>query len=190
MVDVRRQWEVRVEPSAQPALSAALGLALPGPNHVSADGDRGVLWLAPDGWLVIGGPDEQTLRSALAGHACSVVDVSAQRSTVVLAGPAAPAILAHGCALDLERVMTVGRCAQTTVARAPVLLWRPAEREFRLLVRISFASYLRAWLADASTEYGAPEHDGTEYGHAPMDPTPIGEHDVPDRTSGWTIAGE
>src|SRR5688572_19751967 len=112
--------EVRVGSADRPALEAALGIALPGPNDVTTDGRLSVLWLAPDGWLVLGGPAEASLRSALAGRPCSVVDVSAQRTTVTLTGPTAPAVLAHGCALDLERAVTVGRCAQTMVARAPV----------------------------------------------------------------------
>ena len=59
-------------------------------------------------------------------------------------------MLARGCALDLHpSVFPPGRCAQTLVARAQVILYRPDEHTFRLLVRPSFADYLRAWLRDA-----------------------------------------
>jgi hypothetical protein len=53
-----------------------------------------------------------------------------------------------------------------------VLLWRPAELEFRLLVRLSYVAYLQTWLNDASPEYG----------HMPMASRPLGEHDNDDRT--------
>jgi sarcosine oxidase subunit gamma len=59
-------------------------------------------------------------------------------------------VLAHGCALDLHpSVFPPGRCAQTLLARAQVILYRTEEQTFRLLVRASYADYLRAWLRDA-----------------------------------------
>ena len=46
-------------------------------------------------------------------------------------------------------VFPPGTCAQTLLARAQVILYRPDEHVFRLLVRPSFADYLCAWLTDA-----------------------------------------
>ena len=43
-----------------------------------------------------------------------------------------------------------GACAQTLLARAQVILYRPAPDAFGILVRPSFAGYLRAWLRDAT----------------------------------------
>jgi sarcosine oxidase subunit gamma len=75
--------------------------------------------------------------------------VSANRVCLELSGEGAADVLARGCALDLHRsIFPPGRCAQTLVARAQVILYR-TEDAFRLLVRPSFADYLRAWLTDA-----------------------------------------
>ena len=110
------------------------------PNTVGGD----ALWLGPDEWLVLGGREEDYADQPAA------VDVSANRICLELSGEGAADVLARGCALDLHpSVFPPGRCAQTLVARAQVILYRPEEHTFRLLVRPSFADYLRAWLRDA-----------------------------------------
>ena len=153
------QVNVRVGAAGVPGVSDALGAALPAePNTVATRGDIEVLWLGPDEWLVLSRPGTSvgmlsSLRAALGGHPASVVDVSAQRTTVAVGGPAAPEVLAHGCAVDLERTLGLGRCAQTMVARAQVIMWHPADNEFRLLVRASYAGYLASWLIDAAAEH-------------------------------------
>ena len=110
------------------------------PNTVVGD----AIWLGPDEWLVLGGREEDYADQPAA------VDVSANRVCLELAGDGAADVLARGCALDLHpSVFPPGRCAQTLVARAQVILYRTDEHTFRLLVRPSFADYLRAWLRDA-----------------------------------------
>ena len=102
------------------------------------------LWLGPDEWLVLGGTEEDYPRAA------AVVDVSANRIVFELVGPDAADVLAQGCSLDLHPSgFTSGSCAQTLLALAQVILVRPDERRFLVLVRPSFAPYLRAWLPDA-----------------------------------------
>jgi sarcosine oxidase subunit gamma len=89
-----------------------------------------------------------------------VADVSAQRTTLVIAGPCAHDLLAQGCTLDLHpRAFGDGSCAQTTLARAQVVLvgHGPA---YRVLVRASFAAYLADWLIDASLEFTGPPISG------------------------------
>ncbi len=97
------------------------------------------LWLGPDEWLVLGGREDE--------HRVAV-DVSANRVVFELAGADARAVLACGTSIDL-RALSPGRCAQTLVARAEVILQCTAEDTFRVFVRPSFAPYLRAWLEDA-----------------------------------------
>ena len=59
-------------------------------------------------------------------------------------------VLARGCSVDLRaRSFGPGRCAQTLLARAQVIIHCVSDETFRLFVRPSFAPYLRAWLADA-----------------------------------------
>ena len=109
------------------------------PNTVVGD----AIWLGPDEWLVLGGREQDYAEMPAA------VDVSANRVCLELSGEGAAEVLARGCALDLHpSVFPPGRCAQTLVARAQVILYR-TDDAFRLLVRPSFADYLRAWLRDA-----------------------------------------
>jgi len=144
-----RQLDVRAEPTARAAAEAAVGMALPStPNRINRSGDRTALWLGPDEWLVVGGGGDVPAVPESAGW--GLVDVSAQRTAVVLSGTAVE-LLAYGCALDLDR-MGPDWCAQTTLARAGVILWDSATDEICVLVRASFAAYLAAWLLDAATE--------------------------------------
>jgi sarcosine oxidase subunit gamma len=128
--------------------AAVRGEAPPGfpaePNTTAEVGGWTVLWLGPDEWLVLGGSEADFPEAAAA------VDVSANRVVLELAGADAAGVLARGCSLDLDRsVFGPGRCAQTLLAGTEVVLVRLADDRFRLLVRPSFAPYLRAWLADA-----------------------------------------
>ncbi|GLW99873.1 sarcosine oxidase subunit gamma family protein [Microtetraspora sp. NBRC 16547] len=155
------QVDIRVDPASPAAkdIGAALGMPLPvAPGTTVISGDVTVAWLGPDEWLVIGpeGYRFDLLRKALGERHGSVVDVSAQRTTLLVAGPRARDLLAHGCALDLHpTVFGLGRCAQTMLARAQVVLL-PRQDGLLVLVRSSFAAYLAEWLLDAATEYLAP----------------------------------
>ncbi|GAA1010875.1 2Fe-2S iron-sulfur cluster-binding protein [Acrocarpospora pleiomorpha] len=110
-------------------------------NTAVTDGETVAVWLGPDEWLVIG-PSE--VRG---------VDVSAQWAVVRVSGGRARELLAHGCALDLHpEVFPAGRCAQTLLARAQIILVAESDG-FLVLVRASFARYLAAWLLDAASEF-------------------------------------
>ncbi|GAA4195395.1 hypothetical protein GCM10022252_41120 [Streptosporangium oxazolinicum] len=166
------QVNVRVEPGSGTAadIARALGVPLPAepdtfastggdvPPSGTAVSDTRVLWLGPDEWLVVGPPGDTGLENRLraaagTGHA-AVTDVSAQRTVLLVTGRKARDLLSHGCALDLHpRAFGPGRCAQTMLARAQVVLTRGEEDEFHVLVRSSFADYLAAWLLDAAGEY-------------------------------------
>lgn len=159
---------VRADPAGPAAERIGTALAVPLPMEPGAVTEgRGltVLWLGPDEWLVVG-PDgaarelRERIRDAAAGEHVSVVDVSAQRTTLVVAGERARDMLAHGCALDLHpREFGPGRCAQTLLARTGVVLVT-REDGFWVLVRSSFAAYAAEWLLDAAVEYTAAEHRG------------------------------
>jgi sarcosine oxidase, subunit gamma len=159
------QLNLRLDPAGpgRAAVEETLQLPLPVlPGTVSRADDRELLWLGPDEWLLVAPPGEQpllteALRGALAGGLGTVVDVSAHRTTLDVSGPLAHDLLAKGCSLDLHpSVLTPQHCAQTLVARAPVVLVPRADGNgFRLLVRSSFAGYLADWLLDACVEYGS-----------------------------------
>ncbi len=166
----RTQVELRADPGSAVIrrLEQALGVPVPatraGEVTGPGGGQRWVLWLGPDWWLVVDAPDlagglepalVTTLRDAAGGDA-SVVDVSAHRTTLELTGRYARTVLEHGCSLDLHpRAFGVGTCAQATLAKAQVVLHHTGESTYRVSVRASYADYLARWLVDATTEYAA-----------------------------------
>lgn len=161
LVDVR----AGADGDAVGRLESALGVALPRrAGRATRSGARDALWLGPGWWLVGDEPDPAValepelvgaLRRAAAG-AASVVDVSAQYTTLRLAGPHARAVLEHGCWIDLHpRAFPPGSCARTTLAKAQVVLHHTAPDEHRILVGASYADYLARWLLDAMSEYTA-----------------------------------
>jgi len=157
---------LRVDPASEAAdrIEKALGAPLPRQcGHTTASGPHMVAWLGPDEWLVLSQTDAITvageLRTALAAAPGSAVDVSANRTTLELTGPAARQVLEKGCPLDLHpRAFGPGQAVSTTVGPVPVLLWQVDDAPtYRLLPRSSFADYLARWLIDAMTEYHSPE---------------------------------
>ncbi|GHG87689.1 sarcosine oxidase subunit gamma [Streptomyces lanatus] len=155
---------LRVDPASEAAgrIGGTLGVPLPGEcGRTAASGDRTVLWLGPDEWLVVseGPAADAELTAALDGGPGSVVDVSANRTTLELSGPAARQVLEKGCPLDLHpRAFGPGRAVSTTVGPVAVLLWQVDDTPtYRLLPRSSFADYLARWLIDAMSEYRGPE---------------------------------
>ena len=124
-------------------------------NTVAGDATRAALWLGPDEWLIVGPPEsEPELEAEFAALGASVVDVSANRTTLELRGARVGELLEFGCPIALDpRVFGPGRCAQTLLARANVLIWfltDEPEPVYRVFVRPSFAAYVAAWLVDAS----------------------------------------
>jgi sarcosine oxidase subunit gamma len=114
------------------------------------------LWLGPDEWLIVG-PSQTTdgliadLEQALAGEHHSLVDVSAARAVLELTAPDALELVSEGCGLDLHpRSWHAGDCAQTLLARVPVILQQRGDA-IRIFVRPSFGDYLVDWLLDART---------------------------------------
>lgn len=152
---------LRVDPASEAAdrVEKALGAALPRQcGHTAASGTHTVFWLGPDEWLVLSSESTVDLREALGTDPGSVVDVSANRTTLELGGPAARQVLEKGCPLDLHpRAFGPGQAVSTTVGPVPVLLWQVDDvPTYRLFPRSSFADYLARWLLDAMSEFRAP----------------------------------
>jgi sarcosine oxidase, subunit gamma len=139
-VPFRSQLALRVDPSATT-------LALPTePNTWVADGHREVLWLGPDEWLVVGDVGA-AVAETLTGTHHSAVDLSAGRAVFDLTGSRRFDLLAAGCGIDLHpRSWRSGMCAQTLLARIPVLLQERPDAT-RVFVRTSFAGSLVEWLS-------------------------------------------
>jgi sarcosine oxidase subunit gamma len=108
----------------------------------TSDGDA--LWVGPDEWLVLGGREEDY------PNAAGAVDVSASRIVFELNGEGVRDVLAQGCSLDLRPAsFGPGSCARTLLARADAILHCTGDDAFRVLVRRSYAPYVRVWLEDA-----------------------------------------
>jgi sarcosine oxidase, subunit gamma len=142
------QVSLRVDPAEAASVPFALPLA---PNTWRRGGGRESLWLGPDEWLVVAEPGAaqavvEELERALDGLHHSVVDVSANRAVLELAGAARFELLTQGCRLDLHpRAWRGGSCAQTLLGRVPVLL-QERDHATRVFVRASFAAHLADWL--------------------------------------------
>ncbi|MGM7666435.1 sarcosine oxidase subunit gamma [Microbacterium sp. A93] len=144
------------------ALEATLGVPLPtghGQSTGNASGQH-VLWLAPDEFLAVDVSREQStgdadgLEAALEGLPGQVLDLSANRTILELAGPSAREVLEKGCQADLHpRSFPVGQAIVTAVGVVPVLLHRSGEQEYRVYPRASFAEFLVRWLVDAMSEF-------------------------------------
>ncbi len=157
-LESRAQIAVRARDRAAGRVASYLSLeALPGPNRFVATGagDIECFWLGPEEWLVVGPRSAretmlEALERAVGPDDGAAVDLSASRLLVDLAGPRAREVLASCCALDLHpRVFSPGQCAQTLLAKSPVLLSQMDDRPtYRLLVRPSLFMYVRSWLAD------------------------------------------
>ena len=141
-------------------------LGLPAVCSAHTDGEETSTWLGPTEWLVYRSGDGPALvadlESRIGGAAAYVLDVTGQRTRLVLSGPYAATVLAHGCALDLSPgSFGPTGAAQTLLAQAGILLHRtpsghtptPSGHGFVIVVRSSYAHYLISWLHDAATEY-------------------------------------
>ncbi|WP_251978672.1 sarcosine oxidase subunit gamma [Salinicola avicenniae] len=145
------------------AVRAELGISLPGKPlglNVDADGSRSVQWLSPDEWLVIvpGGEEfelENRLREHLGDAHFAIVNVSGGQTLVELSGDKARELLMKSVTYDVHsHGLPVGKAVGTVFAKTSVVLRRPNETGFELVIRRSFADYCVRWLLDAGREYG------------------------------------
>ena len=136
--------------------AAALGLvSLPTPNSVASTAVGDCLWVRPDEWLVVGDTADRertlaALESAIGPDDGAVVDISASRVLLELSGPRSRDVLASCCPLDLHpTVFDTGRCAQSVVGKAPVLLQLMDDApRWRIMMRPSLSGYVTSWLTD------------------------------------------
>jgi sarcosine oxidase subunit gamma len=135
------QVDVRVD------RATATTLGFPTDPNTATSGGRDVLWLGPDEWLIVGVPGTaraiwDEMEASLAGLHRSVVDVSANRAVIELAGSSRHDLMSSACPIDLHpRSWGDGRCAQSVFGAAQVLL-HEREGATRVFVRPSFAGYV------------------------------------------------
>ena len=143
-------------------VDATARLDLPGVCELRRRDGEVAVWLGPTEWLLY--------REGVTGHAffddvvsragdnAYVMDATSQRTRLVLGGPRARTILAHGCAVDLsDNAFPPDRAISTLFAQTGVVIHRnQPDDSYTLFVRSSFADYLADWLVDAATEYVVP----------------------------------
>lgn len=149
--------DLRIDPADTASVAGAAGGALPTrPDTWTVLPDGLAARLGPDEWLLTSSgtrPEdwERRLDAAAAPAAGMAVDVSAQRTSVRLRGPEARTLLAAGCAIDLRPAsFPRGRCAQTLLGQAGVLLVAHDVDDLQVFVRPSFAGYVVDLLVDAA----------------------------------------
>ena len=132
----------------------------PKANRFQSAGDRHVVWLGPDEYLLLceAGKEQElqdSLNSMIPSPHFAITDVSDSLCALSLRGPAVRAVLAKGCGLDLHpKKFTAGQSAQSLLALSAVTLMAVADDAFILICRTSFSPYVQRWLADAALEYG------------------------------------
>jgi sarcosine oxidase, subunit gamma len=152
----RAQIGVRARGDAVALVEETLGIPrLPEPNRVLPARTGECFWLGPAEWLWVGNPEDrgvllEALEAAIGEADGAAVDLSSSRVIVDLKGASAREVLSSCCALDLHpHVFAPGQCAQTLVAKAPVLLTQlDRAPTYRVFVRPSFGAYVISWLTD------------------------------------------
>ena len=152
---------IRGDHSLETAVKAATGCNFPpAANHFETAGERHVVWLGPDEYLLLceSGKEkalQDTLTSTIKTSHYAITDVSDALCTLSLSGAAVRDVLAKGCSLDLlPAKFGTGKCAQTLLAHAGITLMALPDDAFILICRTSFAPYVHDWLVDAALEYG------------------------------------
>jgi len=124
------------------------GLALPDTCRARVSGERALLWLGPDEFLLLA-PEGCELQPSMA-----TVDVSHRDAAVLVCGPRAAWVINAFCPLDLHpSAFPVGMCTRTIFAKAEIILWRRETETFRIEVARSFAPYVWQCLEEARREF-------------------------------------
>ena len=145
------------------AVGRVLDLLLPSePCTSAAKAQIGALWLGPDQWLLTCPRDvawsARRRCAALAGVHAAITDVT-MAGRVPRRRPERARRARQGHPGSAPRAFPPGRCAQSLLAKASVLIHLVddgPERgpSFDVYVARSFADYLWTWLEDAGREYG------------------------------------
>ena len=155
---------IRAEPGSPmaAAVEAHLGQLPAAVRQVRVSEQATTCWLSPDEFLAVLTDEALTAAHevaetimACAGSASGhVLDVSANRTTLELAGLAARDILESSATVDLHpRMFPIGTAVATNFAQTQVILHRIGEETWRILPRSSFADSVVTWLLDAMEEY-------------------------------------
>ncbi|ORM65421.1 sarcosine oxidase subunit gamma [Pantoea rodasii] len=143
------------------ALREVLQLSLPSqPLSLTQIGEYSAQWMSPDEWLLIvpQGEEfaiEQQLRAAMGAAHYAIVSVGGGQMLLELSGEQAINVLKKSVVYDVHpKNFPPGKGVMTCFATVTVILRRPTQDRWELVVRRSFADYSYRWLLDAGAEYG------------------------------------
>ena len=132
------------------------GVDFPGPRGAVVDGDRGLLWMAPDEIMVLLPRTEAAegvaaLSKALAGTHHLAADVSDARSLFRLNGAAVREVLAKLTPADLHAdAFGPGELRRTRLAQVAAAFWMPDAETVDLIAFRSVAAYVFDLLSNAA----------------------------------------
>lgn len=145
-------------PAAQQRLSLA-GLDFPGSiNQASICGERILMRLGPDEWMVIASEHDAALQSeiedALGGNHYALTDISHRNVALEVSGVVARSVINAGCPLDLQQFGPTSS-TRTLLGKAEIVLLRLHDtadggQRYRVECWRSFGRYLYAFLAEAA----------------------------------------
>jgi len=146
------------------AVKRSVGTDLPlAANTFAAAGDRMVIWLGPDEWMIMaenGAAPSITaeLDTPEAGHVAAT-DVSDAIGAITMKGPHVRDVLAKHCGLDFHPdAFTPGMAQQSLLSHAGVTIACLKADCFLVIGRSSFMPYIVALMQDASIEFGFEYH--------------------------------
>jgi sarcosine oxidase subunit gamma len=138
-----------------PALSAALGVALPTTPRRIAQNGTDYLWSGPASWLVM--PERPACLAEITAAAspfAAVTDQSDSRFLLRITGPRTRAALAKLVPIDLhDSAFAPDAVALTLAAHIGVTLWREAPESFVLACFRSYAAALHHAVTTATGEF-------------------------------------
>lgn len=158
------------------AVRQVLGINLPArPQQLTLcdDGVSSLQWLSPDEWLLIvpfgqAYNIELELRAALGDASVAISEVSGGQTLLELSGDAdaLQQLLMKSVIYDTHpQHFPPGKGVTTVFAKTSLILRRPDDSRWELVVRRSFADYVYRWLLDAGDEFAIGViRDGAQQG--------------------------
>ena len=143
----------------QSATTSILNVTLPTSPRQCARAETTVAyWLGPTEWLlaVAKGTEQECeaqLRQSLA-HGFAITDVSSGHAQFELIGKKAEEVLRKSTPYDFHpTVFPPNSCVQTIFAKTNALIAHHPDNSWELIVRPSYADYVKRWVTAATAEY-------------------------------------
>lgn len=139
------------------AVDDAVGLTVPGPLSVTANGDARAVWMSPDELLLFCAYAEADATVARIGDRMGsaahhmALNVSDARVVIRLTGARVGEVLAKGAPCDCsDHGFPVGTARRTHMAGLAVAFWRLDAETWEIVALRSYAHHLHAWLEQAA----------------------------------------